>query len=294
MSVQPTEPTEPTAPSRETVPDPTEDELRTVWGRIDGGAALLGGTANVIMQLSHLPVGHGVVESVVDSGNVMLHPLKRLRTTLTYIAIAMFGTDQERARYRAAVNTQHRHVHSGPSSTVEYNAFDPRLQQWVAACLYYGAVDLVERMHGPTDPQEADALHHLGARFGTTLQMPPEMWPRDRSAFQEFWERNLQHTHIDATTRAYFHDLLDLKMVPRPAQRVFAPFHRWVSTGLLPPQLREQVGLSWSRHDERRLNRFLRVVGAINERLPGAVRRFPLNAYLWDARRRIRTGRPLV
>ena len=291
MSAHPPEPL-PTSDARPV--EGTQAELQTVWQRIDGGAALLGGTANVIMQLAYLPVGHGVVESVVDSGNVMLHPLKRLRTTLTYIAIAMFGADEERVRYRAAVNGQHRHVHSGPDSTVEYDAFDPHLQQWVAACLYHGAVDLVERMHGPTDPEEADALYHLGARFGTTLQMPPEMWPEDRQAFRQFWARNLERTHIDDTTRAYFDDLLDLKMVPRPFQLVFARFHRWVSTGLLPPRLREQMGLTWSRRDERRLNRTLRVIGAVSERLSGALRRFPLNAYLWDARRRMRTGRPLV
>src|SRR5687768_15996475 len=49
---------------------------------LDGFAAFLGGTANVIMQLSTPPVGYGVVESTVDSGKVMLHPIKRLRTTV--------------------------------------------------------------------------------------------------------------------------------------------------------------------------------------------------------------------
>ncbi len=83
-------------------------------------------------------------------------------------------------------------------------------------------------------------------------------------------------------------------MVPRPLQRVFGPFHRWVSTGLLPEPLRDQLGLTWTPRDERRLDRLFRGVGAISRRLPLPLRRFPLNAYLWDARRRMRTGRPLV
>ena len=37
--------------------------------------------ANVIMQLAQLPVGRGVAESKVDSGNLYKHPLKRARTT---------------------------------------------------------------------------------------------------------------------------------------------------------------------------------------------------------------------
>ncbi|WP_406265690.1 oxygenase MpaB family protein [Nocardia sp. NBC_00881] len=66
----------------------------------DGIAGFLGGTANVIMQLSAPPVGYGVVESTVAGGKVMLHPIKRLRTTLTHLSVAMLGSDEERATYR--------------------------------------------------------------------------------------------------------------------------------------------------------------------------------------------------
>ena len=37
-------------------------------------AGFLGSAANVIMQLGWREVGYSVVESSVDSGNVMLHP----------------------------------------------------------------------------------------------------------------------------------------------------------------------------------------------------------------------------
>lgn len=265
-----------------------------VWAEVDGGAALLGGTANVIMQLSRAPVGYGVVESEVDSGNVMLHPAKRLRTTLTYIAVALAGTPEERQCYRDAVNRAHAHVHTKPHSPIEYNAFDPELQRWVAACLYVGAVDLHERMHGPMDAQEAEAWYREGARFGTTLQMPAEMWPADRAAFADYWAQGLAEASIDATIGAYFHDLLDLRMLPAPVAAASRHFHRFVSTGLLPEELRSQLGLTWTDRDARRHRRLFRTVGAVSRRLPGALRRFPLNAYLWDARRRMRRGADLV
>lgn len=62
------------------------------------------GAANVIMQLSRPGVGHGVVESRVDSGNLMKHPWKRARTTFQYLAVAIFGTDGDRAAFREAVD----------------------------------------------------------------------------------------------------------------------------------------------------------------------------------------------
>src|SRR3954453_2099683 len=121
---------------------------------LDGLGAILAGTANVIMQLSRPPVGYGVLESPVESGQVMRHPVKRFRTTFTYLAVALLGTDEERAAYRGAVDVVHRQVRSGPDSPVPYGAMDPRLQLWVAACLYRGAVDVHERMNGAlSEPQ---------------------------------------------------------------------------------------------------------------------------------------------
>ena len=52
-----------------------------------------GGPANVVMQLALPAVGYGVMESPVDAGNVFKHPVRRARTTTTYLAVAMLGTD---------------------------------------------------------------------------------------------------------------------------------------------------------------------------------------------------------
>ncbi|WP_051407014.1 oxygenase MpaB family protein [Nocardia sp. CNY236] len=261
---------------------------------IDGIAGFLGGTANVIMQLSAPPVGRGVVESTVDSGKVMLHPIKRLRTTLTYLSVTLLGTDAERAAYRQAVDVAHRPVRSGASSPVRYNAFDPTLQLWVAACLYWGAKDLYERMHGPMDDATADAFFHLGARMGTTLQMPHTLWPANRRDFDEYWARQLANTSIDPTVRAYLHDLVDLRMLPRPVQLAFGRMHRFVVTGLLPAHLRCEMGLTWSQREDQVLDHVLRTLGAASAALPQPIRVFPYNAYLLDMRLRRRLGRPLV
>ncbi|NKY85892.1 oxygenase MpaB family protein [Nocardia veterana] len=265
-----------------------------VAAHLDGSAAFFGAAANVIMQLSLAPVGYGVVESTVDSGKVMLHPVKRTRTTLTYLAVAMLGSDDERAAYRAAVNWQHRRVRSTADSPVRYNAFDPRLQLWVAACLYWGARDLYERMHGPMPAAEADAFYRHAARFGTTLQMPAAMWPVDRAAFDRYWSEQLAATHIDPPIRAYFDDLVDLKMFPQPIPLLFGRFHRWMVAGLLPQHLRTQMDMPWSDADDRRLARLLHAVGAVEQRVPRQLEMFPVNLYLFDMRMRRRLGLRLV
>ena len=63
--------------------DPLSDNGFDIRDHIAGPAGFLGAAANVIMQLGWPEVGYGVVESKVDTGNVMLRPWKRLRTTIT-------------------------------------------------------------------------------------------------------------------------------------------------------------------------------------------------------------------
>ena len=80
------------------------------------GVGLLAGAANVIMQLSRPGVGHGVVESRVESGRIDRHPIKRARTTFTYLAVAARGTAEQQSAYRRAVDGAHAQVYSTEES----------------------------------------------------------------------------------------------------------------------------------------------------------------------------------
>ncbi len=77
----------------------------------------------------------------VESGRVDRHPIKRARTTFTYLAVSTNGTDQQKAAFRRAVDRAHAQVYSTESSPVDCNVFDKDLQLWVGACLYKGVVD---------------------------------------------------------------------------------------------------------------------------------------------------------
>lgn len=260
---------------------------------VDGIGGLLAGTANVIMQLALAPVGYGVLESKVESGQVTKHPLKRFRTTFTYLSVAMFGTEDERARYREAVNGSHRLVRSDPDSPVKYNAFDRDLQLWVAACLYYGSVDVVEKLHGPMSDAQADEFYDFAARFGTTLQVTPDMWPADRAAFARYWDDTVATLSIDEPVREYLRALMTREHMPR-LLRGSRRFNVWITTGFLPPRFRDEMRLPWSAADQLRFERLLRRIGAVQRRLPPMIRRFPFNWFLWDLRLRIRLNRRLV
>jgi uncharacterized protein (DUF2236 family) len=262
-------------------------------GLLDGIAVLAGG-ANVIMQLSWRGVGRGVVESTVESGQLFKHPLKRTRTTMTYLGVALVGTREEKLAYREAVNGAHRHVRSTKRSPVRYDAFDPRLQLWVAACLVYGILDTRRRLRGELPRETLEELYRFLAPLGTTLQVHPEMWPADLAAFETYWDQGLAQIEIDDEVRSYLHAFASLKYLWRPLRYVFGPINRFMTTGFLPEPVRVAMDLAWTEQQQRRFDRILRVLGFANRLLPRRVRQLPNAIVMWDFRRRLRHGAPLV
>jgi uncharacterized protein (DUF2236 family) len=257
-------------------------------------AATLLPAATVIMQLSLPGVGYGVLESPVDSGNVYKHPFKRARTTGTYLAAATIGTDYDRALICAAVDVAHRQVRSTAPSPVSYNAFDPKLQLWVAACLYRYFVDQHEFLHGPLDDATADAVYADGKRLGTTLQVPERMWPPDRDAFDEYWKRTLDELRIDPPVRDHLRGVASLAFLPWPLRTLAGPFNLFATTGFLAPEFRALMELDWSPRQQRRFGWLLTALRLADRLIPHGAWIFGYRIYLWDMRSRARQGRRIV
>ena len=262
------------------------------------GIALLAGPANVIMQLARPEVGYGVLESRVDSGRIDRHPIKRARTTFTYLAVATRGTDEQKQAYRRAVNRSHAQVFSTDDSPVRYNAFDRDLQLWVAACLYKGGVDVYRTFVGEMDDETADQHYRDGMALGTTLQVPAEMWPADRTAFDAYWQTSLEKVSIDDTVRQYLYPIAVSRMkgvrLPAPLQNISESVALLITTGFLPQKFRDEMQLDWTGAKQLQFDRLMTAMRLANDLAPPFVRAFPFNVLLHDLNWRIRTGRPLV
>lgn len=262
------------------------------------GLGLLAGPANVIMQLARPGVGYGVLESPVESGRVDRHPIKRARTTFTYLAVSTNGTEEQKAAFRRAVNRAHAQVRSTESSPVTYDAFDKDLQLWVGACLYKGVVDVHRLFVGEMDEETAERLYVKGRALATMLQVPESMWPTDRAAFDRYWQDSLAKVHIDDTVRDYLYPIAASRLrgvtLPGPVQRRAESLALLITTGFLPQRFRDEMRLPWDPATQRRFDRLIRVLRAVNAVSPKFVRQFPFNVLLRDVDWRIRTGRPLV
>ncbi|MDS1115957.1 oxygenase MpaB family protein [Gordonia westfalica] len=253
-----------------------------------------GGAANVVMQLGWPEVAYGVMESKVESGALTKHPWKRARTTGQYLAVAILGTDEEKAAFREAVNSAHRHVKSDANSPVKYNAFNRELQMWVAACLFVGIEDMHLLLHGIMTDEEAEEFYQSAKTLGTTLQVPDEMWPATRKDFDRYWNLGCQRIVIDDTTCDFLNDLVDLKMINPLIRLPFVNLLRFLTIGSLPPIYRDQLGLEWTEDDRRRFQHLFTFVSVVNKFLPKSIRFGGSRMLMRDLRRRMKHDKAII
>ena len=156
---------------------------------------------------------------------------------------------------------------------MKYNAFDKDLQLWVAACLYKGGVDIQRMFVGEMDDETADRHYREGMSLGTTLQVPPEMWPADRAAFEQYWQESLDKVHIDEAVREYLYPIAVNRIngvrLPRRLVKAHESFNLLITTGFLPQRFRDEMQLPW---DPQRQKRFDRIIAVLRTVQPPAAR----------------------
>jgi uncharacterized protein (DUF2236 family) len=256
---------------------------------LSGWSLLLAGT-NVCLQLGQRPVGHGVAKSRVISGSLIHNHVKRTRTTLAYVVISMFGTEAEQNQLRSEINRVHSMVHSLPSDSVKYDAFDPDLQLWVAACLFHGLLDSTTFLYGSPDEALRKELYQHSLRYATGVQVKPEQWPANIDEFEQYWQRKLQTIQYDDVSRSFLLHFISLRFLPTPWPTLIGHLHRIMSTGFLPVLVRQRLQAPWSASDRLIFAVVSSLVWCLNRTLPAAIRAFPLNLVLADTKRRMAAG----
>lgn len=250
--------------------------------------------ANVIMQLAHPKVGHGVAESRVDSGSAVKHPIKRSRTTGTFLAVALLGDERDRAYVHRELQRIHALVYSTEQSPIHYHANDSRLQLWVAVCLLKYFIDQYELLYGRLSVAERERVVADARWLGTTLNVRDDQWPASYPELQRYWESQVSTLTIDPPVRLLLQSLSDLSFLGDrfglPGTLVHhalgRPMNYLIKAGL-PSGFREMMQWRWSTADEWRYEQTLRIARAVDP-AAGRVLRGLLVAYLLDMRLRRR------
>lgn len=254
------------------------------WADVSGEAvSLAGGGCAILLQVANPSVGYGVTQhsSFADD------PMKRLRGTLTYVYALSGGSSEEIAAVAKIVNDAHGRVSGTTPDGRGFTAFDPELQLWVAATMYYSASRVNEIMFGKLDEETAEAIYQEYGLLGSVLQMPAELWPKNRSAFWEYFDNAVEKLALDDTTRGLAEQMFTSKRLPMYL-RIFMPLGRFVTLGLLPERVRSMYGYDWSDKSEKRYLKMWNVLRIVYKFIPKKLRGYPKRYYLGKLRNRMK------
>jgi uncharacterized protein (DUF2236 family) len=211
---------------------------------------LLGGGPAVLLQVAHPLVAAGVVYHSDYKTDLW----QRLLRTLQALYLIVYGSKEEAERAGEAVQAVHAHVRGrtrerlGPfPAGTPYSASDPELMLWVHATLVEASLTAHRRFVERLAPDEEEAYYREMGVVAGLFGLPPTALPARLADFREYLGSQLmgQEICVSAPAREVAEVILEAPL-PTPL-RVLVPAHRLATTALLPPRLREEYGLRWSR-----------------------------------------------
>jgi uncharacterized protein (DUF2236 family) len=280
---------EPILPSREQA-----DELIPPRGgiirRISGDARIFGASGYaLLLQVTHPSVGAGVSQH----SNFKEDPWGRLLRTLDYTSSVIYGGPDLAWEVGRRVREMHKRIKGVRPDGERYHALEPAPYAWVHATL----AEAIVRAHnlfcrpalGPAETDEFWAeWRRMGRLIGVRYEDLPETWPGLLSYFDRMVEDELEDTEAaqDVLT-----SLIEPTAPPLPGLRRDWVWRvvSWPSTkagslatlGMLPPNLRERLGVEWTPSRERRFRRMAALTRRARPLMPPQARNFGPHYLRW-------------
>lgn len=246
--------------------------------------------AAMVLQVAHPAVGAGVDDHSVFRTD----PWGRARRSLESLQLWVYGGERAIEEGRR-LRRLHRAVSGTDAHGRPYRALTPEYYAWVHATAYPVFLRAARYLSRPLDERRLyDELLQLGDILGIDRRDMPKTPEAYWTYFDAMVRDELELTAVAA-------ELLDPRRpIPPPdgagalLRRLWpllrpplARLHVFVTTGLLPPAVRDRLGLAWSARDERGLRRLGAVVRLVVPLLPERLRYLPLAR---EARRRAVRG----
>ena len=260
-----------------------------VTWRVAGDARLFAASGYaLLLQVTHPSVGAGVTQH----SNFKEDPWGRLLGTLDYTSSVIYGGPDLAWRIGRRVREMHKRIKGVRPDGERYHALEPSPYAWVHATLAE-AIARGQRLFcsPPLSPAELDVFwaewRRMGRLIGVGNDDLPESWPDLIAYVDRMIEDELEDTEAaqDVLT-----SLLDPAAPPLPwMPDGLWQLLRWPSTkagslttlGMLPPVLRDRLGVGWGPGNERRFRVLARLARASRPLMPPQARSFGPHYLRW-------------
>ncbi|KAJ5975444.1 hypothetical protein N7481_009151 [Penicillium waksmanii] len=244
------------APVFQTITEPKE--LRNV---VENDIYLLGGQVAILCQFAHPALAKG---SYKHSSFATRIP-QRLRNTARFL----------NAAYHARVKGD------------DYDANDPELHKWTAATLFFGIILVREAFFGKMSDTEMDVLLKESAIFGTSLRMPPEMWPATLAEFWAYWDHNIATLEVTDMARKLSRDLMYPINLPLSVAASM-PLARIITVNWLPERLAQEYDLQPTPASRIAYQAFVASTRIMYPWIPQSIKQRQHDIYMEDLRKAVR------
>jgi uncharacterized protein (DUF2236 family) len=241
------------SPLRDSTPDPGLFGSGSVTWRVMREPRLLLAAGRALLLQAANPL---VAQGAIDHSTYRSDPYGRLERTVSWVTIICFGTTPEAARVAGHVTGLHRRV-SGtlpaanatsrvPAGTV-YTAGDPGLLRWVHASFVDTMLVAHDTLVGGLSSADRDAFVREWDAVAHLMGLPRGGRWADAPALRRYVAREMRRGR--AIPGAGSLEVAETVLHPpvgspwaRPGMDTLA----FISTGLLPEELRQGYGLSWT------------------------------------------------
>ncbi len=201
----------------------------------------------LLLQLAH----PWVAQAVADHSPFQSQPLARLIGTITAAELLVFGsraqadaTANQLRRLHAPVRGALRETVGGWPAGTMYSAEDPDALRWVLLTLLDTSIRIYEAGFGALADQMVRSYLAEGARLGEMLDIPAAAVPADRAALDRYMAGMIANgtVSVGPAARRVARALLDARVLPGPAWRIYRRLTRAAAAATLPAALRAQYG----------------------------------------------------
>jgi uncharacterized protein (DUF2236 family) len=262
-----------TAPIFQTITEPKE--LRNV---VENDIYLLGGQVAILCQFAHPALAKG---SYKHSSFATRIP-QRLRNTARFLNAAVCGTPEEKHAIFSVIHKYHARVKGD-----DYDANDPELHKWTAATLFFGIILVREAFFGKMSDAEMEVLLKESAIFGTSLRMPPEMWPATLAEFWTYWDHNIATLEVTDMARKLSRDLLYPTNLPLGVAASM-PLARIITVNWLPERLALEYDLQPTPASRVAYQAFVASTRLMYPWIPQSIKQRQHDIYMEDLRKAVR------
>ena len=265
-------------PSAEEAPGLVPRPGSPVW-ELAGDARLYATSGYaLLLQVSHPTVGAGVTEH----SDFKADPYGRLLRTLDYTYSMTYGGPRLASEVGRRVREMHRQIKGTKPNGERYHALEPEAYAWVHATLADAIITGHRHFGLRLSRSEIESFWDEWRRSGRLVGVRERDLPEHWSGFRAYFDRMVAERLED---NAAVRDVLVALAKPAPPplpvlggrvwEVVRVPLARvftLATVGLLPPLLRERLGVGWTRAKQLELRALGRATRAATPLMPTSLR----------------------